>query len=118
MLTKMTEEDWVLALEVFHACRSGRVRLLEQHLEALLSLSRSGVFETFFEALASLSERAHLVQMSTVVRAHVYDLEASAGGVAGRGCRPVRARRLGRWRLAESPIFRWNQPPTTSSTDR
>ena len=36
-------------------------------------LSRSGVFETFFEALASLSERAHLVQMfdSTVIRAHV-----------------------------------------------
>jgi hypothetical protein len=68
MLTKMTEEDWVLVLEVFDACRSrrgdkglgrpqvsrslalfhgpqhyvasaaGRVRLLEQHLEALLAL--------------------------------------------------------------------------------
>jgi hypothetical protein len=60
MLTKMTEEDWLLVLEVFHACRSrrgdkgrddrkffeqhyvasaaGRVRLLEQHLEALLAL--------------------------------------------------------------------------------
>jgi hypothetical protein len=24
MLTKMTEEDWVLVLEVFHACRSRR----------------------------------------------------------------------------------------------
>ena len=63
MLTKMTEEDWGLVLEVFHACRSrrgdkgemtrvfrslalfhgpqhyvasaaGRVRLLEQHLSA------------------------------------------------------------------------------------
>jgi hypothetical protein len=33
-------------------------------------LSRSGVFETFFEALACLGERAHLVQMfdSTVIR--------------------------------------------------
>src|ERR1700730_11034876 len=68
MRTKMTEEDWVLVLEVFHACRSrrgdkgrddrkffrslalfhgpqryvasaaGRVRVLYQHLEALLAL--------------------------------------------------------------------------------
>jgi len=36
-------------------------------------LSRSGVFEAFFQALAELSPTSHLVQMfdSTVVRAHV-----------------------------------------------
>ena len=36
-------------------------------------LSRAGVFEAFFEALAGLSRTAHLVQMfdSTIVRAHV-----------------------------------------------
>src|SRR5215207_5998140 len=47
-------------------------------------LSRSGVFETFFETLASLSRTAHLVQMfdSTVVRAHV-----SAAGAKGGSTR-------------------------------
>ncbi|MEX0405870.1 hypothetical protein ABGN05_09380 [Aquibium sp. LZ166] len=36
-------------------------------------LSKAGVFETFFDHLASLSSAAHLVQMfdSTVIRAHV-----------------------------------------------
>ena len=49
-------------------------------------MSRSGVFETFFEALASLSERAHLVQMfdSTVIRAHV----SAAGAKGGRTAKP------------------------------
>ncbi|MEA2977287.1 MAG: hypothetical protein QOF19_2807, partial [Alphaproteobacteria bacterium] len=43
-------------------------------------LSQTGVFEAFFEARASMSETAHLVQMfdSTVVRAHV-----SAAGAKG-----------------------------------
>ena len=43
-------------------------------------LSRSGTFEAFFDALAAMSETAHLVQMfdSTVVRAH-----ASAAGAKG-----------------------------------
>ena len=43
-------------------------------------LSRSGVFEAFFDALAALSESAHLVQMFdlTGVRAHV-----SAAGAKG-----------------------------------
>ena len=93
MLTKMTEEDWGLVVEVFHACRSRRGdkgRGDRKFFEALhyftvhnitwralpaefgpwnsiwkrfWRLSRSGVFETFFEALAALSERAHLVQM-------------------------------------------------------
>ena len=43
-------------------------------------LSQTGVFEAFFDALASLSRTAHLVQMfdSTIVRAHV-----SAAGAKG-----------------------------------
>jgi transposase len=42
-------------------------------------LSRSGTFEAFFDALAAMSETAHLVQMfdSTVMRAHV----SAAGGL-------------------------------------
>jgi transposase len=48
-------------------------------------LSRSGVFEAFFQALAELSPSAHLVQMfdSTVVRAHV----SAAGAKGGRRIR-------------------------------
>ena len=44
-------------------------------------LSRSGVFETFFQLLAEQSRTAHLVQFfdSTVVRAHL-----SAAGAKGR----------------------------------
>ena len=36
-------------------------------------LSKAGVFEAFFDALASMSPSAHLIQMfdSTIVRAHV-----------------------------------------------
>jgi transposase len=43
-------------------------------------LSRAGTFEAFFDAIAAMSETAHLVQMfdSTVVRAHV-----SAAGAKG-----------------------------------
>ena len=43
-------------------------------------LSKAGVFEAFFDALASMSASAHLVQMfdSTIIRAHV-----SAAGAKG-----------------------------------
>jgi transposase len=110
MLTRMTDADWAVALEVFAAARSRRGdkgRDDRRFLEALhfftvhnitwralpvefgkwntiwkrfWRLSRSGVFEAFFEALASLSRTAHLVQMfdSTIVRAHV-----SAAGAKG-----------------------------------
>ena len=111
MLTKMTEEDWVLVLEVFHACRSRRGdkgRDDRKFFEALhyftvhnitwralpaefgswnsiwkrfWRLSRSGVFETFFEALAALSERAHLVQMFELDR----HPRACVGGRRKRG---------------------------------
>ena len=43
-------------------------------------LSKAGVFEAFFDTLASMSSSAHLIQMfdSTIVRAHV-----SAAGAKG-----------------------------------
>jgi transposase len=116
MLTGMTEEDWAIALELFQAAcsrRGAKGRDDRKFLEALhyftvhsitwralpvefgnwntvwkrfWRLSRSGVFETFFQALAGLSPTAHLVQMfdSTVVRAHVSAAGAKGGSTAKR----------------------------------
>ena len=110
MLTKITDADWMTVLRVFEASRSRRGdkgRDDKKFLSALhyfsvhnitwralpaefgnwnsvwkrfWRLSQVGVFEAFFEALASMSETAHLAQMfdSTVVRAHV-----SAAGAKG-----------------------------------
>ena len=110
MSTKMAETDWAVALEVFRASlprRGAKGRDDRLFLEALHyfsvhnitwralpvrfgkwnsvwkrfdRLSKAGVFELFFDHLASLSSSIHLVQMfdSTVVRAHV-----SAAGVKG-----------------------------------
>ncbi len=110
MSTRMEQRDWQIALEVFRASlprRGERGRNDRLFLEALhyftvhnvtwralperfgnwnsvwkrfSRLSQSGVFEMFFDTLASLSKSAHLVQMfySTVVRAHV-----SAAGAKG-----------------------------------
>ena len=112
MLTTMTDEDWTIVLQVFAASRSRRGdkgRDDRKFLEALhyfvvhnitwralpaefgnwnsvwkrfWRLSQTGTFEAFFEALAGLSETAHLVQMfdSTIVRAHV----SAAGAKGGR----------------------------------
>ena len=112
MLTQMTEEDWSIAVEVFQAVRSKRgepghddrkfsealhyftvhnitYRALPAEFgnwnsiwKRFWRLSRTGTFEAFFEALASLSGTAHLVQMfdSTIVRAHV----SAAGAKGGR----------------------------------
>ena len=109
MLTAVTEEDWTIVLRVFAASRSQRGdkgRNDRKFLEALhcfvvhnitwralpekfghwnsvwngfSRLSRSD-FEAFFDALAAISQTAHLVQMfdSTVVHAHV-----SAAGAEG-----------------------------------
>ena len=93
MLTQMAEEDWSIAVEVFHAVRSKRGEPGHddrKFLEALhyftvhnitwralpaefgnwnsvwkrfWRLSQTGTFEAFFEALANLGETAHLVQM-------------------------------------------------------
>src|SRR4249919_646547 len=116
MLTAMTEDDWAIVLQVSQAVRSRRGdkgRDERKFLEALhyfsvdnitwralpaqfghwnsiwkrfWRLSRSGVFEAFFDALAALSESAHLVQMfdSTVVRAHVSAAGAKGGSMIRR----------------------------------
>jgi transposase len=120
MLTGMTEEDWEIVLAVFDAARSRRGEPGHDDrtfLEALhfftvhnitwralpaeygnwnsvwkrfWRLSRSGVFEAFFQLLAETSKTAHLVQMfdSTVVRAHV----SAAGAKGGRTVRRSGAR--------------------------
>lgn len=116
MLTRLSEEEWALVVMVFRAClprRGDNGRDDRRFLEALhyftvhnitwralpaefgnwnsiwkrfWRLSRSGVFEAFFDALASLSGSAHLVQMfdSTVVRAHVSAAGAKGGSRARR----------------------------------
>jgi len=110
MLTGMTEDDWAIVLVVFDAAQSRRgepghddrkfleaVHFFTVHnitwralppgygkwnsvWKRFWRLSRSGVFEAFFQLLAETSQTAHLVQMfdSTVVRAHV-----SAAGAKG-----------------------------------
>ena len=120
MSTKMDEDDWAHTLAVFRAClpRRGRKAEDDRHfLEALHfftfenvrwralperfghwnsvwkrfdRLSKAGVFEAFFDTLASMSSTAHLIQMfdSTIVRAHV-----SAAGARRASARTF-ARRL------------------------
>jgi len=110
MSTKMNKDDWTHALTVFRACLPRRGRKAEddrRFLEALHfftvenvrwralperfgnwnsvwkrfdRLSKAGVFEAFFDTLASMSSSARLIQMfdSAIVRAHV-----SAAGAKG-----------------------------------
>jgi len=125
MLTGMTEDDWATVLRVFAAScsrRGGKGHNDRRFLEALhyftvhnitwralperfgngnsvwkrfWRLSRAGVFEAFFEALAALSETAHLVQMfaSTIVRAHVSAAGAKGGRAGRRWAAPAAASR-------------------------
>ncbi len=120
MLTGMTEDDWATVLPVFAAScsrRGAKGRNDRRFLEALhyftvhnitwralpecfgswnsvwkrfWRLSRAGVFEAFFDALAALSDTAHLVQMfdSTTARAHV----SAAGAKGGRTAKHLGAR--------------------------
>ena len=122
----MTEEDWATVLELFRACRSRRGaegRNDRLFLEALhyfavhnitwralpeafgnwnsiwtrfWRLSRAGVFEAFFDALAATSRTAHLVQMldSTIVRAHVSAAGAKGGRMVKRWAAPAAVSRL------------------------
>jgi transposase len=59
-------------------------------------LSKAGVFEAFFDTLASMSASAHLIQMfdSTIVRAHV-SAAGAKGGKRGKrsGDRAAASRR-------------------------
>ena len=114
MLTGMTERDWSIVLEVFDAAQSSRGepgRDDRKFLEAVhyftvhsitwralpsdfgkwnsvwkrfWRLSRSGVFEAFFQLLAQCSQTAHLVQFfdSTTARAHVSAAGAKGGSIA------------------------------------
>jgi transposase len=116
MLTTMTDADWTIVLKVFevsHSRRGDKGRDDKKFLSALhyfvvhnitwralpaefgnwnsiwkrfWRLSQSGVVEAFFEALAAMSETAHLVQMfdSTVVRAHVSAAGAKGGSAIKR----------------------------------
>lgn len=123
MSTRMTEADWAHTLEVFRAClpRRGRKAANDRlFLEAMHfftvenvrwralperfgpwnsvwkrfdRLSKAGVFEAFFDTLASMSTSAHLIQMfdSTIVRAHV----SAAGAKGGSRVRRSAARGAG-----------------------
>ena len=123
MLTGMTQDDWAIVLEVFDAAQSrtgepghdDRKFLEAVHYftvhnltwralpaeygkwnsvwKRFWRLSRSGVFEAFFQLLAETSQTAHLVQMfdSTVVRAHV----SAAGAKGGSKIRRSGAREAG-----------------------
>ncbi len=123
MSTRMNEEDWAHTLEVFRAClpRRGRRAVNDRlFLEAMHfftvenvrwralperfghwnsvwkrfdRLSKAGVFEAFFDTLASMSASAHLIQMfdSTIVRAHV----SAAGAKGGSTVRRSAARAAG-----------------------
>ncbi len=116
MLTRMTEHDWAIVLDVFDAAqsRSGEpghddrkfleaVHYFTVHnltwralpaeygnwnsvWKRFWRLSRSGVFEAFFQLLAETSQTAHLVQMfgSTVIRAHVSAAGAKGGSKTRR----------------------------------
>src|SRR5215212_12234432 len=110
------DQDWETVVQVFRACRSRRGdkgRDDRTFLEALHDfsvhtitwralpeafgnwnsiwkrlwrLSQAGVFEAVFDALAAISQTAHLVQMrdATVVRAHVSAAGAKGGRTAKR----------------------------------
>lgn len=120
MLTGMAERDWEIALEVFQAAQSNRGepghddrgfleaihyftvhsitwRALPEEFgnwnsvwKRFWRLSRSGVFEAFFQMLAECSKTAHLVQFfdSTTARAHV----SAAGAKGGSSSKPSGAR--------------------------
>ncbi len=124
MLTRMTEQDWVVALEAFRAARSRRGdegRDDRRFLEALHSfavhnvtwrallaefgnwnsvwkrfwrLSRTGTFEAFFQALAGLSRTAHLVASRADVRQHHHPCAC----LGGRGKGGQQGQALGRSR--------------------
>ena len=121
MLTQMTEADWDLALAVFDAVQSRRgepghddrkfleaVHFFTLHnmtwralpaefgnwnsvWKRFWRLSRTGVFEAFFQVLAEQSRTAHLVQFfdSTVVRAHVSAAGAKGGSRTRRSAAPA-----------------------------
>ena len=120
MLTRMTDEEWAIVLDLFRACRSRRGdkgRDDRRFLEALhyfsvhnitwralpaefgpwnsvwkrfWRLSQAGVFEAFFEALAGMSRTAHLVQLFDSTVVRAH--VSAAGAKGGRTARRSAAR--------------------------
>jgi len=110
MLTRLTEDDWEIVLEVFRGClprRGDKGRDDRRFLEALhfftlqnvtwralpaeyghwntvwkrfSRLSRCGVFEAFFQSLAELSRTACLVQMFDSTTVRAHISAAGAKG--------------------------------------
>ena len=73
-----------------------RIWQMEKRMEAVFwRLSRSGVFEAFFQMLAECSQTAHLIQLfdSTTARAHVSAAGAKGGSNASRSAARVAASR-------------------------
>ena len=142
MSTRMDEADWDHTLEVFRAClpRRGRKAANDRRfLEALHfftvenvrwralpdrfgpwnsvwkrfdRLSKAGVFEAFFDTLASMSSSAYLIQMfdSTIVRAHV----SAAGAKGGSKIRRSAARAADSRR--KSTLNQMHRAPSSPST--
>ena len=142
MLTAMSEEDWSIILTVFRSVRSRRGekgRNDRKFLEAVhfftvhtitwralpaafgdwntvwkrfWRLSRAGVFEAMFDALAATSQTAHLVQMfdSTTARAHVSAAGAKGGRTVRRSAAPGAASRP---RSTSRPISTGCRLPST-----
>ena len=127
MLTGMTERDWSIVLEVFDAAQSSRgepghddrkfleaVHYFTVHSitwrtlpggfgkwnsvwKRFWRLSRSGVFEAFFQLLAECSQTAHLVQFfdSTTARQRApTSRPPGQKGAASPGVRPLARRFL------------------------
>ncbi|BAJ80670.1 putative transposase for insertion sequence element [Acidiphilium multivorum AIU301] len=142
MLTGMTEQDWSVVLKVFDAAQSSRgepghddrkfpeaVHYFTVHSitwralpaefgkwnsvwKRFWRLSRSGVFEAFFQLLAEYSQTAHLVQFfdSTTARAHV----SAAGAKGGSRARPLAARvAASRPKFTSRPISTATRPTST-----
>jgi len=88
MSTRIIERDWQVALPE-------RVGNWNSVWKRFWRLSQSGIFELFFDTLASPSKSAHLVQMfdSAVVRAHVSAAGAKGGRKIGRSDARVAASR-------------------------
>lgn len=119
MLTRMTEEDWAITLEVFDAAQSSRGEPGHddrKFLEALhyftvhnitwralpvefgkwnsvwkrfWRLSRAGVFEVFFQLLAEQSPTAHLAQFFDSTVVRAH--VSAAGAKGGSKIRPLAA---------------------------
>ena len=137
MLTRMTNDDWAVALKVFRAVRSRRGdkgRDDRKFLEAMhyftlnnvswralpaefgpwnsvwkrfWRLREAGVFEAFFETLAGLSGTAHLVQM--------FDSTVVRAHVSAAGAKGGRMVRRSDGRAAASRPRSTSKPTSTAS---